>query len=69
MEFSKAKRKVLHLGQGNPKHKYRLAGEWFENSLEEKILGVLLDERLSMSRNVCLLSRRPNVSWVASREA
>ena len=25
--FSKAKRKVLHLDQGNPKHKYRLAGE------------------------------------------
>ena len=30
MNFSKAKRKVLHMGQGNPKHKYRLGREWIE---------------------------------------
>ena len=27
LEFNKAKRKVLHLGQGNGKHRYRLGGE------------------------------------------
>ncbi|GAB0200482.1 hypothetical protein GRJ2_002513600 [Grus japonensis] len=37
MKFNKAKCKVLHVGRGNPKHK------WIECSLEEKDLGVLID--------------------------
>lgn len=44
MKSHKAKYKILHLGWDNPKHKYRLGGEWIKSGPEKKDLEVLVDK-------------------------
>jgi len=60
MKFNKAKCKVLHVDQVNPKQKYRLGREWIESSPEEKVLGVLADERLNVTWQCMLVAQKAN---------
>jgi len=60
MKFSKAKCNILHLGWGNPKHRYRLGGQCLESRPVEKDLGVSDDERFSVSQQCVLAAQRAN---------
>lgn len=61
MEFHKGNYKVLLLGRNNPMHLHRLEAEWLESISSKKDLRMPVDNKLTMSQQCVLVTKKANI--------
>jgi len=59
-KFNKGKCRVLHLGRNNPMHQCRLEADLLQSNSAERDLGVLVDDRLTMSQHCAVVAMNDN---------
>lgn len=57
VNFNKGKCQVLHLWKNNSMHQYVQEGKCLERSFAKKNLGVLVDNKLTMSQQHALIAK------------
>jgi len=60
MKFNKGKGRVLYLGRDNPMHQYRLRAHLLEIGSLERNLGVLGNNKLTVSQQCALVTKKAN---------
>ncbi|KAK4830829.1 LOW QUALITY PROTEIN: hypothetical protein QYF61_013758 [Mycteria americana] len=61
MKFNKGKCKLLHLGKYNPMHQYMLGADQLESSSAEKDLGIMVDNKLTISHQRTLMAKTNSI--------
>ena len=60
MEFNVEKCKVMHIGNSNPKSKYKMDGKELNETTEERDLGILIDCKLDFGSHIKEIVGRAN---------